>query len=151
MLEICFYTQSFDEDRVAVPLPKLGVSDQASHAAGVVLRGPGETLTSVHSPAVQCAANGRRGHRCWQLGKTLSIKNFSVLFGSWLVVYCLYSSSFVCWTGPGSKQKSRIELVLVIIDPICLVWACNIRQRLDKSWMISSVGGCKRLSIYLFI
>ena len=52
MLEICFYTQSFDEDRVAVPLPKLGVSDQASHAAGVVLRGPGETLTSVHFPAV---------------------------------------------------------------------------------------------------
>ena len=50
-------TQSFDEDRVAVPLSGPGVSDQAPHAAAVVLRGPGETLTSVHSPAGQCAAS----------------------------------------------------------------------------------------------
>ena len=58
MLEICFYTQSFDEDRVAVPFPRLSVSHQAPHAAAVVLRGPGETLIAVHFPAGQCAASG---------------------------------------------------------------------------------------------
>ena len=50
-------TQSFDEDRVSVPLPRPGASDQAPHAAAVVLRGPGETLTAVQSPAGQCAAS----------------------------------------------------------------------------------------------
>ena len=82
----------FDEDRVTVPLPRL--SDEATHAATVVFRGPFETLTSVHFSAVQCTAHTRRGHRWWQLGKTLSFKSFFVSFSSRLVVYCLYFSSF---------------------------------------------------------
>ena len=52
------FTQSFDEDWVTVPLPGPGVSDEAPHAAAVVLRGPGETLIAVHFPAGQCAASG---------------------------------------------------------------------------------------------
>ncbi len=47
----------FDEDRVAVLLPRLKLSDEAPHAAAVVLLGPFETLTSVHFPAVQGAAH----------------------------------------------------------------------------------------------
>ena len=120
----------FDEDRVAVLLPRLELSDTA-HAAAVVLRSPFETLTSVHFPAVQGAAKWRGGHRWWQLGKTLGIKNLSVLFGSWPVVYCFYSLSFVCWTG--LTQEFRSEGVLERITPICyLVGTWGIHQRTYK-------------------
>ena len=47
----------FYKDRVAVPLPRHRLSDASTHAAAVVLRGPFETLTSVHSPAVQGTAH----------------------------------------------------------------------------------------------
>ena len=47
----------FDEDWVAVLLSRLKLSDEAPHAAAVVLRGPFETLASVHSPAVQGTAH----------------------------------------------------------------------------------------------
>ena len=47
----------FYEDRVAVLLPRLKLSDEAPHAAAVVLWDPLETLTSIHFPAVQGTAH----------------------------------------------------------------------------------------------